>query len=107
LRTAFDNAVDLKGAFKMPFGLQPLHLVVIAVVALILFGPSRLPEIGRSLGRTIKEFQSATKEATQGFTQEVTRSDEVKKEEPKLTCKNCGKPVPAGAKFCAECGAAQ
>lgn len=91
----------------MPFGLQPLHLVVIAVVALILFGPSRLPEIGRSFGRTLKEFQNATKEATQGFTQEVTKTEEPKKEEAKLNCKNCGKPIPAGAKFCAECGAAQ
>lgn len=91
----------------MPFGLQPTHLIIIAVVALIIFGPSRLPEIGRSFGRTLKEFQNATKEATQGFTQEVTKPEDPKKEEVKPTCKNCGKPILAGAKFCAECGAAQ
>jgi sec-independent protein translocase protein TatA len=101
----------------MPFGLQPAHLIIIAVVALIIFGPSRLPEIGRSLGKTLKEFQSATKEATQGFTTEVTKTETTAPAaapavvpavaEVKPACKNCGKPIQAGAKFCAECGAAQ
>ncbi len=98
----------------MPFGLQPLHLVVIAVVALIIFGPSRLPEIGRSVGKTLKEFQAATKEATQALSEEVAKPAEVKKEEPaksaesaQATCKSCNQPIPAGKKFCPECGAAQ
>jgi sec-independent protein translocase protein TatA len=99
----------------MPFGLQPTHLIIIAVVALIIFGPSRLPEIGRAFGKTLKEFQSATKEATQGFSEEVTKpvevakAVEVKKEEPvaQAPCKNCGKPVIVGVKFCPECGTAQ
>jgi sec-independent protein translocase protein TatA len=103
----------------MPFGLRPEHLIVIAIVALIIFGPSRLPEIGRAVGKTLKEFQSATREATQGFTTEITKSEtpapaapvapvaSVAPAETKATCKNCGKPIPVGAKFCAECGAAQ
>ena len=99
----------------MPFGLQPTHLIIIAVVALIIFGPSRLPEIGRAFGKTLKEFQSATKEATQGFSEEVTKPVEVakpvevKKEEPvaQVPCKNCGKPIIVGVKFCPECGTAQ
>ncbi len=94
----------------MPFGLQPTHLILIAVVALLIFGPSRLPEIGRSLGKTIREFQSATKEATAGLSDELQKPAEVKKEEPAVTsvnCKSCGKPIAAGMKFCPECGAAQ
>ena len=93
----------------MPFGLQPTHLIIIAVVALIIFGPSRLPEIGRAVGKTLKEFQAATKEATTGFSEEVQKPLEVKKEEPvaQVTCKNCSKPINAGVKFCPECGAAQ
>jgi sec-independent protein translocase protein TatA len=87
------------------FGLQPTHLIIILVVALLIFGPSRLPEIGKSLGKTIKEFQSGIKDATQGFSEEVKA--EPAKEEPKLACKSCGKPIAAGVKFCAECGAAQ
>ncbi len=113
----------------MPFGLQPTHLIIILVVALLIFGPSRLPEIGRSFGKMLREFQSATKEATQGFTEEVTSKPvETKKEEPvpaaapavaapaqtvaasaqpMAACKNCGKPLAVGAKFCSECGTAQ
>ncbi len=92
----------------MPFGLQPTHLIIIAVVALIIFGPSRLPEIGRALGKTLKEFQSATKEATQSFSEEVQKPAEVKKEEPaQVQCKSCSKSIQPGMKFCPECGAAQ
>jgi sec-independent protein translocase protein TatA len=106
---------ELKGVFEMPFGLQPTHLIIIAVVALIIFGPSRLPEIGRAFGRTLKEFQSATKEATQGFSEEVTKPVEaakpveVKKEEPvaQIACKNCGTSINVGLKFCPNCGTAQ
>ncbi len=36
-------------------------LILILVIALIVFGPSKLPEIGRAFGRTLKEFKSATK----------------------------------------------
>lgn len=93
----------------MPFGLQPAHLIIIAVVALIIFGPSRLPEIGRSLGKTLKEFQSATKEATETFSEEVQKPVEAKKEEQPSTvaCKSCGTSIQAGMKFCPNCGAAQ
>ena len=93
----------------MPFGLQPTHLIIIAIVALIIFGPSRLPEIGRSLGKTLREFQNATKEATQSFADEVQKpAMEPKKEEPvAIACKSFGKPIQAEMKFCPHCGAAQ
>jgi TatA/E family protein of Tat protein translocase len=41
------------------FGLQPWHLIVILAVALIIFGPSRLPEIGKAIGSSIREFRDA------------------------------------------------
>lgn len=37
---------------------QPTHLLFILIVALIFFGPRRLPEMGRSLGRSIVSFRS-------------------------------------------------
>jgi len=37
-------------------------LVLILVIALVIFGPSKLPEIGRAFGRTLKEFKTATKD---------------------------------------------
>jgi sec-independent protein translocase protein TatA len=40
--------------------LSPMETVVFLVIALIIFGPGKLPELGRSLGQGIKEFKSAT-----------------------------------------------
>jgi sec-independent protein translocase protein TatA len=39
--------------------LQPTHLIFILVVALLVLGPKRLPEVGRSLGRGIRDFRGA------------------------------------------------
>jgi sec-independent protein translocase protein TatA len=91
----------------MPFGLQPTHLILILVVALLIFGPSRLPEIGRSFGSMLREFSSATKEATQGFQEGIVSTPATKEEVAVVSCKSCGKPVQPGVKFCPECGAAQ
>jgi TatA/E family protein of Tat protein translocase len=41
------------------FGLQPVHLIFILVIALIVVGPGKLPDVGASLGKTIKEFRKA------------------------------------------------
>ncbi len=65
------------------FGLQPTDVLIIIAVALFLFlGPSKLPEIGRALGRTIREFQSATKDTPQAFQDGLK---ETKKDEPPKT----------------------
>ncbi len=42
--------------------LTPVHLVIILVIALLLFGPKRLPEIGAGIGKTIKEFRKSMNE---------------------------------------------
>ncbi len=47
----------------LTFGMiTPTVAVVVLVIALIIFGPGKLPELGKSLGRGIKEFKSATAE---------------------------------------------
>src|SRR5579863_4674893 len=46
----------------MPFVdniLQPTHLLFILVIALLVLGPKRLPEVGRALGRGLRDFRSA------------------------------------------------
>jgi sec-independent protein translocase protein TatA len=37
--------------------LQPMHWLVVAAIALIFFGPKRLPELGKSLGQAIRGFK--------------------------------------------------
>ena len=39
--------------------LQPAHLLIVWIVALLLLGPKRLPEAGRALGNGLKEFRSS------------------------------------------------
>lgn len=39
--------------------LQPVHLFFILLIVLILFGPGKLPELGKGLGKGIKEFKDA------------------------------------------------
>ena len=41
---------------------QPLHLLVILVIALIIFGPGKLSDVGSSLGKAIKGFKKAMNE---------------------------------------------
>lgn len=43
----------------MPLGIGWPELIVLLIIALIVFGPKRLPEMGRSLGKGIREFRSS------------------------------------------------
>ncbi len=44
------------------FGLGVPELLIILVLGLIIFGPGKLPDVGRALGKSIREFKSANKE---------------------------------------------
>ncbi|MBM7552530.1 twin-arginine translocase TatA/TatE family subunit [Thalassobacillus pellis] len=46
-------------------------LILILIVALVVFGPSKLPEIGKAAGQTLREFKKSTKEMTGDVTEEV------------------------------------
>lgn len=41
---------------------QPMHLILILLIVLIIFGPGKLPELGAGLGKGIREFKKAMKE---------------------------------------------
>lgn len=51
------------------------YLIILAVIALIIFGPKRLPELGESLGKAIKEFRKATTEMGDSLREEVHKPD--------------------------------
>ncbi len=42
--------------------IQPWHLVLLLIIVLIVLGPGKLPEVGKSLGESIREFRKATTE---------------------------------------------
>ncbi|MFO7630423.1 MAG: TatA/E family twin arginine-targeting protein translocase [Prochlorococcaceae cyanobacterium] len=49
------------------FGIGLPEMAVIAAIGLLVFGPKRLPELGKTLGRTIRGFQSASQEFEKEF----------------------------------------
>jgi sec-independent protein translocase protein TatA len=71
------------GSLGMP------ELIVIFVIALIVFGPRKLPDLGRSLGRGIAEFKKATS------TLQSTLEDEVRAEEHREATAKVVTPPPA------------
>ncbi len=54
------------------------ELILIFIIALLLFGPKRIPEIGKTIGKAIREFKRATNEIKETIEKEV----EEEKEEP-------------------------
>ena len=51
-------------------------LIIILVIALIIFGPSKLPQLGKAVGQTLKEFKNSTKDIVDDV------ADEFKLDEP-------------------------
>jgi len=65
------------GSIGMP------EMVVIFVIALLIFGPRKLPELGRSLGRSINEFKKASNELRSTLEEEI-RVEETKEQKAKV-----------------------
>jgi sec-independent protein translocase protein TatA len=53
-------------------------LLVILVIALIVFGPKKLPEIGKSIGHAMREFKKATEDMKESFEGKITELEEPK-----------------------------
>ena len=69
------------GSIGMP------ELIIILVIALIIFGPRKLPELGRSLGRSLSEFRRASNELKN------TLDDEIRQEQQRTTPASPAAPV--------------
>ncbi len=57
--------------------LQPMHLLLILVIVLIIFGPGRLPEIGEGIGKSIRGFKKAMSDKEEDKV-EAKKSEETK-----------------------------
>ena len=64
-------------SFDHMFNLGPLELIVVFIVALIVIGPKKLPDLARALGRAIGEFKRATSELQSSFDLDVKPSKDV------------------------------
>ena len=86
----------------MPFGVSIWEVLILLLVVLLLFGPRRLPEMGRSLGKGMREF----KDSIAGKDDEPAHVAQLNEAESTAGyCSSCGSPLTAGAQFCAKCGA--
>jgi sec-independent protein translocase protein TatA len=72
------------GSIGMP------ELIIILVIALIIFGPRKLPELGRSLGRSLSEFKRASNELKHTLDEEIRIEDErsAERQRPPATVSN-------------------
>ena len=73
----------------------PLEILLVAIIALIVLGPARLPEVARSVGRGMREFRSALNSAGEDdsdddFDDEIPDPDDEDPVEPE----QAGEPVP-------------
>ncbi len=110
-----------------PFGLGPLELVIILLVLVMLFGATRLAEIGGSLGKGVKEFRKNIKDEdevpaapqAQMTTQAPAATQAPMASAPAtpppanggevisaVRCPSCGALNVVGSKHCNQCGAA-
>ena len=60
------------------FDISPVQIIIVLAIALLIFGPKRLPEMGRNLGRGIRDFKS-------GITGDDDRAVAVQPHEPEVT----------------------
>ncbi|MFQ4138925.1 TatA/E family twin arginine-targeting protein translocase [Nodosilinea sp. PGN35] len=67
------------------FGVGLPEMALIMVLALLVFGPKKLPEIGRSMGKAIKGFQEASREFEEEFKKEAQQIEKAVTEPMKAT----------------------
>ncbi|MBV9329295.1 MAG: twin-arginine translocase TatA/TatE family subunit [Chloroflexi bacterium] len=92
--------------------LQPWHVIVILVIVLVIFGPGKLPMLGKAVGDTVKDFKKAVSdepESSADAVPVVPAAPVVAVAPPPAMreCSTCHKPLPATDRFCGACGAQQ
>jgi sec-independent protein translocase protein TatA len=62
------------------FGIGPLELMVIGVVAMLVFGPKKLPELGKTMGQATRSFKVAAQEFQNELSREIEKESTPQKE---------------------------
>jgi sec-independent protein translocase protein TatA len=71
------------GEAAMPFNIGPFEIIVVLIIVLVIFGPKRLPGLGRSLGSGLREFKDSVSSRDSGSSRaEVSASAEETPAEP-------------------------
>jgi sec-independent protein translocase protein TatA len=96
---------------------QPGHLLIVLVIALIIFGPGKLPELGSSLGKSIREFKHSINGGnddgapTANMLPSAAATSPAPSAAPAAaapvtgaTCAQCNSPAAADARYCTRCG---
>ncbi|MBC8232606.1 twin-arginine translocase TatA/TatE family subunit [bacterium] len=60
------------------FNIGPMEIIIIFLIVLIIFGPRRLPEMGKSIGKAIREFKNAGREIERDITEALETEPEKK-----------------------------
>jgi sec-independent protein translocase protein TatA len=85
------------------FGYNITTLIIILAIALLLFGPRRLPELGDSIGKAIRSFKKAHEDPEAAATKvEIPPSATTAPQA--ATCSQCHKEVGGDFAFCPHCG---
>lgn len=87
-------------------GLGWTELIIILVIVLVIFGPKRLPALGKSLGKTVKNVRDEMSGDGGGDAKDAAEDAEpVEVADDAKYCPECGAENPADNAFCAKCGA--
>jgi sec-independent protein translocase protein TatA len=92
--------------------LQPGHLIVVLVIVLLIFGPGKLPELGKSLGEGMRELKKATsgndkdKDAAPAAASTAPAAPSTAPVVTSRVCPSCQNAIASTDKFCGHCGAA-
>ena len=77
--------------------LQPWHLIIILVIILVVFGPGKLPQLGKAVGDSMRDFKKAIDHSSAETEAELAPG--------MRRCANCHKATPIADRFCGGCGA--
>lgn len=63
------------------FGIGPMELVIVLIIALVIFGPKKIPEIANALGKSINEFKKGSRDLEASVRKELEAGDDADKKE--------------------------